>query len=109
MCIHLCACAVCPCGVIVKPLHCEILVGEFELHSCYCVYFQTIFLGKVLDSLIPTNYWLNSIVGVLLEGRFWVKIIHEALYAIKKEITPNHMCINLVWFGSLGFMAYQAL
>ena len=42
----------CPCGVMVKVLNCGIVVREFELKSCYCVYFQTNILGKGMNPLI---------------------------------------------------------
>ena len=36
------------------------LVVEFELQSCYYVYFWTNNLGKDINYLIPTSYDLNS-------------------------------------------------
>ena len=42
----------CLCGVMVKAMDCEIVVGEFRLQSSYCIHFQINTLGKGINPLI---------------------------------------------------------
>ena len=42
----------CPCGVMVKPMNCEIVVSEFVLQSRYYVHFRANTLGKGMNPLI---------------------------------------------------------
>ena len=42
----------CPRGVMVKAMVCEIVTREFELQSCYYIYFRVNTLGKGMNPLI---------------------------------------------------------
>ena len=42
----------CPCGVMVKAMHCGIVVREFVLQSYYYVHFRANTLGKGMNPLI---------------------------------------------------------
>ena len=57
-------------GVVVNVLNRDIIVSEFEFLSFFCVYFRVMPLGKVGIPL-PTNYGVNNITTILLQGWFW--------------------------------------
>ena len=42
----------CPRGVMVKAMDCGVVVSEFELQSCYYVYFRANTFGKGMNPLI---------------------------------------------------------
>ena len=55
-------------NIWMKHLTSAIIVSEYEIHPCYYVYFWPYRLGKGMNPLIPTSYWLNSTTTVLLQG-----------------------------------------
>ena len=59
-------------GRLVNVQDCDIIVGEFELHSRYYVQVRINTLRKSINSLIPPpSYVLNSTTTVLLQGLLW--------------------------------------
>ena len=58
----------CPRRVMVKVVHCGIVVSEFELQSRYYVHFRTNTLAK---SMNPPSNGLNNITVVPLEEWIW--------------------------------------
>ena len=58
---------VCPRGVMVKVLDCEIVVSEFELQSRYYVHFRTNTLEKGMYPPYPSSYGLSDTITALLK------------------------------------------
>ena len=54
--------------MIAKVLDLGTGVSEFELQSCYYIYFQTNSLGKRMTPFYSPSNRLNSITTVLLQG-----------------------------------------
>ena len=73
----------CPRGVSVKSMGGGIVVGEFELQTCYCVHFWTNTVGKGMKPPYPPSYWLNSTTTVL-KGWLWHQMTYKVSYAIKQ-------------------------
>ena len=47
-------------GVMVKAMHCGIIVREFVLQSRYYVHFRANTLGKGMNPLFSLQLWVNS-------------------------------------------------
>ena len=75
-------------GVVDNLVDYDIIVSEFELQSCYYVYFGTNALWKGMKRILP-KYGLNSITPVLLQGCLWHYINREDWYTIKQRIQTN--------------------
>ena len=50
----------CPRGVMVKAMHCGIVVREFVLQSRYYFHFRANTLGKGMNPLFSLQLWVNS-------------------------------------------------
>ena len=73
----------CPRGVMVKAMHCGIVVGEFVLQSRYYVHFRANTLGKGMNPLIlppamgkivgRTRFFSLGEATSLGEGKLWIQ------------------------------------
>ena len=83
MCVHL------------SVLNCDIVVSEFELHLHYYGHFQTHTLGKGINNLILSSYWLNTTNTTLLQEWLWNWITRESWYALKQRNQATSVYIFL--------------
>ena len=63
-----------PHAIAANMMDSDIVVSRFKLQSHYYIPFWTNTLGKGINSLIYSSYWLNSTTTVLLQIWFYMKI-----------------------------------
>ena len=75
-----------------KVLDSEFEVSEFDLQSCYCIYFWTNPFCKDMNPLIPPSYGLNSTTVSFQQRWLWHYITLVVWYAIKKKEIRRFWC-----------------